>query len=192
MKVTVQEIIDCLQDAVDFCLPTGEPYALTTYEVMRERIQQHGIEVGYTPMTEGGLHGVWFSNDGLTTTEKLRKMEQSFIAHLGVAPTLEQAKVFHFSGTPAEMLAQVNSHTQAAPPEIQQRMDLIQAKAICEQAGFAVVPKEPTEAMINVMHNYDIYSSEPDGEYNGEPTWSSNLIQKGIYKAMLEAAKEVK
>ena len=41
--VTVQEIVDALQDAIDFCLPEGEGYALTTYEVLMERIKAHGI-----------------------------------------------------------------------------------------------------------------------------------------------------
>ena len=42
-QVTVQEVLDTLTDAVDLCLPEGEPYALTTYEVLRGRIEAHGI-----------------------------------------------------------------------------------------------------------------------------------------------------
>lgn len=41
--VTSKEIIDALTDAVDLCLPVGEPYALTTYEVLLDRIRTHGI-----------------------------------------------------------------------------------------------------------------------------------------------------
>jgi hypothetical protein len=64
-------------------------------------------------------------------------------------------------------------------------MDLVQAKQICEQAGFAVVPVEPTPEMLEAGNVALIRIKE-------DPTPSVFNRAFYCYKAMLEAAKEVK
>ena len=68
------------------------------------------------------------------------------------------------------------------------RMSLDQARAICEQAGLAVVPKQDPE----VFRQW-LCLEFPEGCLMGDPSWwAKRITRRFIPQAMLEAAKEVK
>jgi hypothetical protein len=176
-----------------------------------ERIQQHGIAVDYTPMTDDELHKAKL--DGYRACGRdvmpeemaatgLRYVEQAVLARIGVAPqyadgcTLTDIKVLRDANF--EFAKRECEREQSAPIIVEQDMGelyidfsghphikagdrlcfaltptLDQAMQICEQAGFAVVPSEPTDAMVRA------------GQVGG----SSGFIRL-VYKAMLEAAKD--
>jgi hypothetical protein len=106
-KVTVQEVVDVLN---------SERHEWDKLRhIFAHRIQTHGIEVAYTPMTddewmrfyENNRIGAfkYFKHD-FAKYEAEKILEKLFLDRLGVAPSLDQAK------------------------------------RICEEAGLAVVPKQ--------------------------------------------------
>lgn len=76
------------------------------------------------------------------------------------------------------VMDRINKHHEDA-----NKSELERAKQICEQAGLAVVPSEPSESVINLARNVH-------WENSGCQLCSDDYMK--IYKAMLEAAKEVK
>jgi hypothetical protein len=109
MKVTQQEVIDDYTTAKLALLGHSDVYH--RLQKTLGRIKQHGIEVPYTPFTwaEWDKLDLEKNDDNLDAFEWEKIVEQTVLARLGVAPTLDQAK------------------------------------QICEQAGYAVVPWVGTE-----------------------------------------------
>jgi hypothetical protein len=83
------------------------------------RLQQYGIEVPYTPMTYDEMHKIWADGDG-SIHDGLIALEQAVLNRLGIAPVVKESLI----------------------------TELDQAKQICEQAGWAVVPNKPV-LMVN-------------------------------------------
>jgi hypothetical protein len=134
MKVTVQEIIEALG------LAWGDIHDvdhMDSIQALAVRIQQHGIAAEYTPMTDDELHKA--KMDGYRACGRnamleeiaatgLRYVEQAVLARLGVAPSeCQKCKA-----------DKIRPKGKSEYPMI-----LSQAKQICEQAGFAVVRREP-------------------------------------------------
>jgi hypothetical protein len=189
MKVTVQEIIETLREM------TVRHVSTCDLSKLADRIQQHGIAVEYTPMTDDELIDAYLSDVNAGFRKALQSVQQAVLARKGVAPNhipdtgkmvLAEDGNCHNCGGVGEYLdgnevmrqcERCNAQSimpdhEAAAPDIQERMDLEQAKAICEQAGFAVVPVEPTQRMETA---HDMYGDTSD--------W---------WNCVLEAAKEVK
>lgn len=55
--------------------------------------------------------------------------------------------------------------------------------------GYALVPVEPTTAMLDAFHNGQL-RAKPDGDYYGRPTYSAEGMYRAGYAAMLAAAPE--
>jgi hypothetical protein len=127
-RVKLQEVIETLR--------LGDYTARTQ---LASEIQQHGIEVEYTPMTDAEWDA-FFANPSGTDTPVHQDIEQAVLARLGIAPSLDQAK------------------------------------QICEQAGYAVVPnKASAQVCMTIMRGLQ------KGLNNGE-----------LYEAIIKMAKEVK
>ena len=81
-KVTVQEVVDVLN---------SERHEWDKLRhIFAHRIQTHGIEVAYTPMTDKDLMETFDSADN--ARDGRRAIHNAVIDRLGVAPSLDQAK----------------------------------------------------------------------------------------------------
>jgi hypothetical protein len=136
VKVKLQEVIDALQLAWEVIFDTDHMEAINNLSI---RIQQHGIEVPYTPMTEIDIYRIKDSFQYATSGElgKIAIVEQAVLARLGVAPSLDH------SSTVSDVTERLVTTTEREEAMNAER--LRKAKQICEQSGFAVVPKDTAE-----------------------------------------------
>jgi hypothetical protein len=87
-KVTVQEIIDAFEAYGKALEDIG--YERTSDPALPERIQQHGIEASYTPMSDDEIEdllGLLEQLDLDDLTAEIKLIEQAVLNRLGVAPT---------------------------------------------------------------------------------------------------------
>jgi hypothetical protein len=83
-KVTVQEVVDVLN---------SERHEWDKLRhIFAHRIQTHGIEVAYTPMTDDEFLKIFDERETFPDYVLAQSIEQAVLARLGVAPTLDQAK----------------------------------------------------------------------------------------------------
>jgi hypothetical protein len=100
MKVTGQEIIETLREMTVRHVSTYDLSALA------DRIQQHGIAVEYTPMTDDEwlkLRDDYQESEADEIFDLLAYVEQAVLARLGVAPNHTE-----------QILDMVSDHTKAA------------------------------------------------------------------------------
>jgi hypothetical protein len=122
------------------------------------RLVSYGIEVAYTPMSENELFDIYTQwQDGQTVSPQTYKTLIAF--------------------------AERNFQARLGAVRLGAVLTLDQARAICEANGFAVVPVEPTNIMVEAGRKY-YEENIPFAFYDSR--------YAGVYKAMLEASKEVK
>lgn len=159
MKVKLQEVIEGIQRlAANNLIANQEAVA----EFVR-RIQQHGIEVPYTPMTEDDFdvltgfktaidcHAITQDQADVMLTD-FRIIEQAVLTRQGVTPSLDQAK------------------------------------QVCEQAGFAVVPKDQAGKYAELL--YAVASAYPNETRHETALRYIRNAEHGSEQC--EAAKEAK
>jgi hypothetical protein len=164
VKVKLQEVIDAL---------THPAWADCSRDDLANRIEQHGIEIEYTPMTDDEIENWLDSNPNC----ELSDFEMFVASRFGVAPSLDH------SSTVSDVTERLVNTTEREEAMNAER--LRKAKQICEQAGYAVVPKDPTPEMLEAG-NVALIRIKQD------PTPSVFNRAFYTYEAMLEAAKEVK
>jgi hypothetical protein len=170
MKVKLQEVIYALKNA-----------GFWWTKELALKIEQHGIEVSYMQISDAELLAIRRAHENkhgqYVDDSDYLMVARDIIARLGVAPSLD-----HLSTVSDVTERLVNT------PEREKAMNaerLRKAKQICEQAGLAVVPKDPTPEMLEAG-NVALIRIKQD------PTPSVFNRAFYTYKAMLEAAKEVK
>jgi hypothetical protein len=179
-KVTHQEIIDALNmEAPHFKILDSEYPVSQQRKDLAERIQTHGIQLPYVPMTDDELWDTFDNSEGHYKVDGYRGIEQAVLNRLGVVPTfmnqvhIESTQSDYQQTQPtldqelayAEALQIAtylwrNHYAEVAPdwealPDLRGVLSQIdnmvaginfnvlnQAKAICEQNGFVVVPFE--------------------------------------------------
>jgi len=177
MKVKLQEVIVALQFIGG-----------ARCDDLANRLIKHGIEeetssnvseksktVPYTPMTNDEfdeIGNIYWNDPNYNKLPKFqheRNIEQAVLARARIAPSLDQK----------------------ATPEI----SLADAKQICEQAWFAVVPKEPTQAIADAAYEVD----KRLAAFKGADIYRAMLRPVALNNQRLnlfpyrkEAAKEVK